>query len=139
MSQADSQNPNYKARPRPLSPHLQVYKPQMTSALSIFHRASIIALYFGLFGFILILADYAFIEQCAIAGWLKTSSAGQIITKLTLSFYALAASYWVCATIRHLAWDLGKGFYIPTAYKTAYISIAATVLLTFLIIYYGVL
>ena len=135
---ADNDN-NKIGRERPLSPHLQIYKPQFTSVLSIFHRASIVALYFGVFGLALILGNYAFIDDCPIAAWLKDNETGQMAAKIILSGYALAASYWVCATIRHLAWDMGKGFEIKTAYKTAIISIISTLVLTALIIYYGIL
>ncbi len=139
MANNTSNNSNYTARPRPLSPHLQVYKPQFTSMLSIAHRASIVALFFGLVGFAAILADYSYIEHCPLANWLKNDSTGQILAKIVLSGYALAASYWVCATIRHLVWDTGRGFFITTAYKTAVISIVTTLILTALIIYFGIL
>lgn len=139
MTDNSNHNPNYKARPRPLSPHLQVYKPQLTSMLSIFHRASIIAMFFGVLGLVLILADYAFVEHCACAAWLKESETGKLLTKLVLSAYAFIASYWICATIRHFFWDMGMGFHIKTAYRTAYISMLSTVVLAALIIYYGIL
>ena len=132
-------NTNRIGRPRPLSPHLQIYKLPLTAILSILHRASIIAMYFGVFGLILILADYAFVEHCACGDWLKNTSTGQIVTKIVLSGYALAASYWVCATIRHLTSDLGYGFQIKNAYRLSYITIAASLVLTAAIIYFGIL
>ncbi len=126
---------NITGRPRPLSPHLQVYKPQFTSVLSILHRASIVALYVGLFVLVFALANYAFIENCPVSAWLKTTSSGKLVTKLVLSGYALAASYWICATVRHLFWDMGKGFEIKTAYFTAKITIIATLVLAGFLIY----
>ena len=124
-------------RERPLSPHLQVYKPQITSALSIFHRASIITMYFAALAFVYFLYLQAFPFECACAAWLTGSETGQLIAKIALSGLALASSYWVCATIRHLFWDIGKGFEIKTAYKTGYLSIACTLVLTIAIIYFG--
>ncbi|HCR85822.1 MAG TPA: hypothetical protein DIV86_04010, partial [Alphaproteobacteria bacterium] len=44
-------NRKVKSRPRPLSPHLQVYKPQLTSMLSIMHRSTGVALYISAFAF----------------------------------------------------------------------------------------
>jgi succinate dehydrogenase / fumarate reductase cytochrome b subunit len=122
-------------RERPLSPHLQVYKPQLTSVLSILHRASIVAMYFGILIFCYIVFSFAFVQQCPITEWVKDSENGQLFLRLFLSFYAVASSYWVVATIRHLMWDFGYGFEIKTAYRTAYISIISTIILSAIIIY----
>jgi len=124
-------------RPRPLSPHLQIYKPQFSTVLSILHRASIVTLYFGVLALAFTLYDYAFFAKCPLGDWLKTTDEGQILTKIVLSGYALAASYWVCATIRHLVWDAGFGFDIKTAWRTAQIVMLATLVLTASIIYFA--
>lgn len=129
-----AENNNKIGRERPLSPHLQVYKPQMTSTLSILHRASIVALYFGVLGLVMVLFHTAFDMECPLVDWLQNSDNGQLLKKLVLSFYSLAAAYWVCATIRHLAWDAGFGFDLKTAYMTGRISLVATIALTIFII-----
>jgi succinate dehydrogenase / fumarate reductase cytochrome b subunit len=129
-----AENNNKIGRERPLSPHLQVYKPQFTSFLSILHRFSIVAMYFGVLGLVVALYHVAFGLECPKVEWLFRSENGQLLTKIVLSGYALAASYWVCATIRHLAWDAGYGFDIKTAYRTAIISVLATFVLAALII-----
>ncbi len=134
-----AQQNNKAGRPRPLSPHLQVYRLPMAAVLSILHRASIVLMYLGTFGLIGILADYAFIEQCACAAWLKETATGQLIVKLVLSGYALVASYWICASIRHFASDFGFGFSLPNVNKINYITIAATLVMAALIICYGIL
>ena len=130
---------NVKSRPRPLSPHLQVYKPQLTSISSILHRASIVGMFFLTVIFTWILYKDSFAVQCDCHNWLKTDETGQIVYKLLLSGAALCVSYWICASIRHLAFDIGKGYDIPTAYKTGWLSFISTLALTAFIINWGIL
>lgn len=130
---------NVKARPRPLSPHLQVYKPQLTSFTSIVHRGSIVAMFFISLLFVHILGVQSFGVECKGYEWLTQSDDGKFAFKILLSLAALAASYWVCATIRHLFFDIGKGFDIPTAYKTGVLSIIAALALAAYIINFGIL
>ena len=132
----ENKQTNKIGRERPLSPHLQVYKPQFTSMLSIMHRGSIVAMYFVSLGFVYFLALQAFGFECMCANWLTTSETGIIVGKILLSCVAIAASYWIMATIRHLLWDIGYGFELDKAYKTAKISIIATLLLAAVIIFY---
>ena len=112
---------------RPLSPHLQVYRPQLTSILSITHRATGMALSFGI---ILLIA------------WILATAAGEnyfntvnsIITswfgKLVLVGFTWALFYHLCNGVRHLFWDAGFGFELSTVYKSGYATVAASVLLT---------
>ena len=112
---------------RPLSPHLQVYRPQLTSILSITHRATGIALSFGI---ILLIA------------WILATAAGEnyfntvnsIITswlgKLVLVGFTWALFYHLCNGVRHLFWDAGFGFELSTVYKSGYATVGASVLLT---------
>ena len=92
---------------RPTSPHLTIYKPQITSLLSISHRITGIIQSFGLFLiFILILLiisekeTYKFIE-------LFTQS---LIGKILFILYTFSLLYHTLNGIRHLIWDLGFGF-----------------------------
>lgn len=121
----DSTTPTQTARP--LSPHLQIYKPQITSVLSIFHRATGIALCGGMIILVLWLASLAsgpnayqdFVE-CA------HTVVGQVILfGLTFSLF-----FHLCAGIRHLLWDAGLFLDITDVYKTGKIVIAASLLLT---------
>ncbi len=128
-----------KSRPRPLSPHLQVYKPQLTSMTSILHRASIVAMFFIALLFVYHIFKEAFGIKCECYSWLTTDKNGQLVYKLLLSGMALVVSYWVCASIRHLCFDLGKGYEVETAYKTGWLSIIATLALTAFIINWGIL
>lgn len=112
---------------RPLSPHLQVYKPQLTTFMSITHRATGIALAVGtlMLVFWLIAAatgETAFNEVQAFLG--------SIVGRLLLLGWSFALFYHLCNGLRHLFWDAGKGFEIETAYMTGRIVIAASILLT---------
>lgn len=112
---------------RPLSPHLQVYKPQLTTFMSITHRATGIALAVGTLMLVcwLIAAatgESAFDEVQAFLG--------SIIGRLLLLGWSYALFYHMCNGIRHLFWDAGKGFEIETAYTTGRIVIGASILLT---------
>ncbi|KAA3639018.1 MAG: succinate dehydrogenase, cytochrome b556 subunit [Proteobacteria bacterium] len=112
---------------RPLSPHLQVYKPQLTSMLSILHRISGLLLALGLMFFVYWL--YALATDVAAANqfrdWLLTVP-GQIGLYLWLfTFY-----YHFCNGIRHLRWDVGKGLAIEQVYRSGYTVLLLAVLLT---------
>jgi succinate dehydrogenase / fumarate reductase cytochrome b subunit len=112
---------------RPLSPHLQVYKPQLTSVLSILHRAAGIALAVGtlLLVWWLVAAatgENAFADvQAFIGSW---------IGKLLLLGWSFAIFYHTCNGIRHLFWDAGRGYELETAYATGRIVVAAAIILT---------
>ena len=112
---------------RPLSPHLSIYKPQLTSILSILHRMTGVALAFGLVIFVWWLVSlasgpesYAKFVSCA------QSVAGQIVLfGLTVAFF-----YHLSCGIRHLLWDTGVFLEIRETYKTGRIVLAATVIMT---------
>ena len=120
------------AKERPISPHLQVYKPQITSVLSIFHRITGVALTFGL---ILLVA------------WIFTLSLGEeyfeyfsLFIKswfglLTLFWFTFALNYHFCNGIRHLFWDAGYGYEIETVHKSGLAVLIVSFSLTTLIWY----
>lgn len=112
---------------RPLSPHLQVYKPQLTSMMSILHRATGIALAIGtlLLVWWLVAAatgESAFEDvQAFIGSWFG---------RLLLLGWSFAMFYHLCNGIRHLFWDAGKGLELETAYASGRFVIGAAVVLT---------
>jgi succinate dehydrogenase / fumarate reductase cytochrome b subunit len=114
---------------RPLSPHLQVYKPQMSSVTSIFHRATGCALGAGtlVLTYWLVAAatgDHAFaVAQAIIGSWLGL---------LVLFGFTVALFYHFCNGIRHLAWDAGKGFELPDMHRSGTVVFIATGVLTIL-------
>lgn len=114
---------------RPLSPHLQIYRWQWTMTLSILHRVTGVALAGGtllLLYWLLAAAAgpevYAEAEAC-LGSWLG---------RALLFGWTLALYYHLANGIRHLFWDLGRGFELKTAYRSALLSLAAAVILTLL-------
>ena len=107
---------------RPLSPHLQIYRPQLTSVLSICHRGSGLALAVGtilLVWWLLAAAtgDAAF--NLAQAFWYSW------IGRLLLLGWSYALFFHLCNGIRHLCWDAGWGFELKTAYRSGWIVVWA--------------
>lgn len=112
---------------RPLSPHLQVYKPQMSSAMSITHRATGIALSLGT-----LLLAYWLVAAASGDAYFDTAQAlvGSIFGRLCLFGWTVALFYHMCNGIRHLFWDLGKGLDLPTATKSGWATLICAALLT---------
>ncbi len=115
------------ARQRPLSPHLQVYKPQLTSVLSITHRGTGLFLSLGalvLCYWLLALAagpDSYASAQAVIGSWF-----GQL-----LLFGWVASLYYHLANgIRHLFWDAGYGLELKATYASGYAVVAISIVLT---------
>ena len=112
---------------RPLSPHLQVYKPQLTSVLSITHRMTGLFLSLGMVVFVFWL--YQLASDSANATAMITffqSTLGTIV----LFMWVFAFAYHLCNGIRHLFWDVGKGFSIPAVYRSGYLVLVAAILIT---------
>ena len=114
---------------RPLSPHLQIYRPQLTSILSITHRAAGVALAVGtllLVYWVVAAASgpeaYASAQRCI----------GSVLGRLCLFGWSVALFYHLCNGIRHLFWDAGYGFELKTAYASGYAVLAGTAVLTVL-------
>ena len=112
---------------RPLSPHLQVYRPQLTSVLSITHRLTGVALAVGT-----LLLIYWLTAAAAGAEAFETAQSfiGSWFGQLLLFGWSLALFYHLCNGIRHLFWDIGAGLDLPTAYRSGYAVLIATVVLT---------
>ncbi len=130
MPEKESAKTVGKSRPRPLSPHLQVYKPQLTSVLSITHRATGVALYIGVIFFALFLYAYAFLPDFELVGWLTSNEDGIKILKTIFVPYSFALYFHFCTGIRHLFWDMGYGYSIETAYKSGYMVILCSLVFT---------
>lgn len=114
---------------RPLSPHLQVYRPQMTSVMSILHRITGFALAVGTLMVIwLLMAAAAGPEAFATYTGFITTPLGQLL----LFGWTLAFFYHLANGVRHLFWDAGKLFSLSAAYKAGYVVWAMTVVLTVL-------
>jgi succinate dehydrogenase / fumarate reductase cytochrome b subunit len=119
---------------RPLSPHLQVYRWQMTMALSILHRLSGVGLALGL-----ILLTWWLVAAASGASYfdyvhmVMTSLIGRVI----MFGFTLALFLHMCNGIRHLFWDAGYGFEIETASKNSWLVLIAAVVLTLAVFFIG--
>ncbi len=112
---------------RPLSPHLQIYRPQWTMVFSILHRITGVALAVGTLLLVYwLLAAAAGPEAYADARVLIGSWFGRIL----LLGWSYALFYHLLNGIRHLAWDAGWGFELKTAYATGLLMAAGSVGLT---------
>jgi succinate dehydrogenase / fumarate reductase cytochrome b subunit len=112
---------------RPLSPHLQVYRPQLTSVMSILHRITGIALAAGtlLLFWWLIAAATGPTAFDAVQSFI-----GSLVGRILLFGWSFALYYHLCNGIRHLVWDTGHGFEIRTAYASGWLVIVAASVLT---------
>ncbi len=118
------------AAERPLSPHLQIYKPTLTMMMSIAHRLSGMALYFGMF---------------LLAWWLIAAATGPAYFDMVNGFYTgyvgrflLLGFTWalihhMLGGIRHLIWDTGHGFSIRAANWMARLTLLGSIGLTLLV------
>ena len=114
---------------RPLSPHLQVYRPQLTSVLSITHRGT---------GVFLAVATVLLVYWlAALAGGASSYATAQAFFgswfgQLVLLVCSFSLFYHLCNGVRHLFWDIGVGFELEAAYRSGYavvfVSIGLTVL-----------
>ena len=122
------------AVPRPLSPHLQVYRPQLTSVLSITHRATGVALAVGTLLLVWWLVSAATgPEQYAVA----QSFLGSWLGLLLLLGWTWSLFYHLCNGIRHLFWAMGTGFELKAAYASGWAGVLASRVLTALAWFWG--
>lgn len=115
---------------RPLSPHLQIYKPMLTMMMSIFHRITGAALYFGMFFLVWwLLAAASSADDFSFVQSIYGSWPGRLI----MLGFSWALIHHMIGGIRHFIWDLGKGFELPTVEKMAMINLAGSLGLTLLL------
>lgn len=112
---------------RPLSPHLTIYKPQITSVLSISHRITGAFLSAGLLVFVAWLwiaaycpESYAAFMECTSSWWGKS----------LLAAWSFAFFYHFLNGIRHLFWDMGKGLDLPAATRSGWITVIGSLFVT---------
>ncbi|TAH36168.1 MAG: succinate dehydrogenase, cytochrome b556 subunit [Alphaproteobacteria bacterium] len=117
-----------KTYPRPLSPHLQIYKLPLTGAImSIMHRFTGIALYFG----ILVLTVWLFALASSPECFAQIQHfMGSLLGRLMLFGWTFCIFYHLCNGIRHLVWDVGKGFKLNEVDDSGGMVMVGSVLLT---------
>jgi succinate dehydrogenase / fumarate reductase cytochrome b subunit len=118
---------------RPTSPHLEVYRWNVSSITSILHRATGVALYFSVLVLAWYLTYYAY--QINVADSAETcdcpmSTIFANIFSLALIFIAFSLYYHLCNGIRHLFWDIGKGFELKDAKRNGYLVLLSALVLT---------
>ena len=112
---------------RPLSPHLQVYRWQLTMTMSILHRATGIALSVGALYLVLwVLFASAGADTYASFQAFNTSILGRIF----LGGWLFCGFYHLCNGIRHLFWDAGYGFELKDAYRSGWIVVGVSLVAT---------
>lgn len=113
--------------PRPLSPHLQIYKPTLHMMMSITHRITGVALVAGTFLLLYWLG-------AAARGPAAYASASSLINSwigyLLLFGWSAALFYHLCNGVRHLVWDTGRGYEIKEIRQSGIIVLAAAAGLT---------
>ncbi|MDD5585863.1 MAG: succinate dehydrogenase, cytochrome b556 subunit [Alphaproteobacteria bacterium] len=111
-----------------MSPHLQVYRPQLTSGISIFHRITAVGLTGGLVVLVAWLFCLAWLPE-----WYEpfTGLLLSPIGKIFLFGWTWAYFFHVGATIRHLLWDAVLCFSLKSIYLTGYMMLAISTALTF--------
>ncbi len=117
-------------RPRPLSPHLSIYKPTITMVMSVFHRLTGMALYGG---------------TALVALWLSSAAGSQSyydavnaiynswFGRLVLLVYTWVLLHHMLGGIRHLIWDTGAGLDKPTATRFGWMTLIGSLALTVVI------
>ncbi len=119
-------------RKRPLSPHLSIYRLQLTSGLSILHRITGAYLYFGLLALswvIFYLVYFPYVLE-NIFFFITENLFFSIVFKLMLLTWAFSLFYHQLNGIRHLFWDAGKGFDLSMVYITGKLVVVSSILLT---------
>ena len=115
------------SRQRPLSPHLQIYKPQITSMLSILHRATGIALSIGSVILVLWIVALTLGENTYL---MYSNLINKWFGKLIIFGFTFALFYHLSNGIRHLFWDAGYGYDLKHAYISGLAVIISSLLLT---------
>jgi succinate dehydrogenase / fumarate reductase cytochrome b subunit len=115
------------AQERPLSPHLQVYRWQITMTLSILHRITGVGLGLGT-----LLMTYWLIAAAAGPGWFADAQefVGSIIGRIILFGFTVSLMLHLCNGIRHLFWDAGKGFDLKNARASSVAVLIGTIVLS---------
>jgi succinate dehydrogenase / fumarate reductase, cytochrome b subunit len=117
------------SHPRPIAPFMlgQAYRLQLTSFTSFLHRVTGVFLAVGILALVYWLIAAA---MGAEAFGQAQVIAGSIVGRSALFLWTGALFYHLLNGIRHLAWDAGWGFELPTAYRTGWTVLVLTVVLT---------
>lgn len=112
---------------RPISPHLQIYRPQLTSVLSFAHRVTGLTLGLYSIGLVawLVAAAAGPRPFAAVQGFMQSVSGQILLLGGTFCFFL-----HLCGGIRHLFWDSGRGFDLGAIYASGWAVVAVSTTLT---------
>jgi len=115
---------------RPLSPHLEIYKPQITMVMSIVHRITGVGLFLG----------FALLTWWLVAAaWgegaleLVNATMGSLPGQVILLGFTWALFHHMLGGIRHFIWDFGRGFSEKSRFGLAWFTIIGGLVLTGLV------
>ncbi len=112
---------------RPLSPHLTIYRWPISMTLSILHRVTGVALSAGL----IVLTAWLLALSSGAAAYSQVAALLQSIPgRLMLGGFSFAFFFHLCNGIRHLFWDVGKGFEMRQVTASAWSVVVASSALT---------
>jgi len=117
---------------QPLSPHLSVYRWQITNTLSILHRLSGLVLFLAAFDFAIWLGSIA-LGGDAYAGVSRIFSTNILL--IIWALVSLSFFYHLLNGIRHLLWDIGKGFEASQVKLTGWLVVFLSLIITALFWY----
>ena len=112
---------------RPLSPHLQIYRLPLVALLSITHRITGVALSAGTILLVIWLGSAAYGPEAydQVSACLASPFGMIVLFGFSAAFY-----YHLCNGIRHLVWDFGRGFELPTVARSNKLVLLGAVVLT---------
>lgn len=119
-------NVNNKGRERPISPHLTIYKPQISSVLSAMHRISGI----GLFIVLIYLCWWFILWVFSRFEISYLECFNYFLVKAVLFITSYGYFYHFSNGIRHLLWDTGKFFTIGEVNLTGWVAVFSSIILT---------
>ena len=111
---------------RPTSPHITIYRKQISSVLSIFHRASGMALFFAL----LIMAWWFTLWVFSKFSPYYVEMTKYGLVKFSLIIISFAGFYHLCTGIRHLVWDTGRWFSVKAINISGWLAVISAFLMT---------
>ncbi|MEX0809483.1 MAG: succinate dehydrogenase, cytochrome b556 subunit [Dongiaceae bacterium] len=112
---------------RPLSPHLQIYRPQLTTVLSLLHRLTGMVLGAGAVALVVWLVAAA----CGPDAFACVQAlAGSILGRVLLFGFTFCLLYHLLNGIRHLVWDTGRGLELDAVYLSGKLVVGGTIVLT---------
>jgi succinate dehydrogenase / fumarate reductase, cytochrome b subunit len=123
-----------KQADRPLSPHLQIYRPMLSMMMSIMHRITGAALFFGIILLVWWLVAAAWSDA---AFDMAQGFFGHWFGRLVLFGFTWALIHHMLGGIRHFIWDTGKGFELATVETLVRANLIGSVILTVLVWFVG--